>query len=152
MIQGKRYDYSYEANAPRETKMDQVYDNKSDGFLNNLPKILETKEYTQFVDKDSAKVFDYAQNPQANTNVYGDYEDANILVKYVGVTNNVGTATGALGASASNTYVVVQSPSNYTGSVSLSAANITQENLTLLTNLLSANPALSGLTLTTFSC
>ncbi len=59
MIQAKRYDYTYEPAAPREAKMDQVYDNKADGLLNNLPKILETKQYTQFVDKDSANIFDY---------------------------------------------------------------------------------------------
>jgi hypothetical protein len=113
MVQAKRYDYSYEPNAPREKKMDQVYDNKADGLLNSLPKIIENKVYTQFVDKDSTKVFDYAQNPQSNTNVYGDYEDPNTLVNFVGITNAGGTNTGALGASANNTFLVVQSPSNY---------------------------------------
>lgn len=152
MIQAKRYDYTYEPAAPREAKMDQVYDNKADGLLNNLPKILETKEYTQFVDKDSANIFDYAENPQSNTNVYGDYEDTNILVNYIGVTNAAGSATGAVGASATNVYVVAQSPSNYSGSVSISAANLTEQNLLLLTALLSGNPALSGLTLTSFTC
>lgn len=151
LIQAKRYDYSYEPQAPREAKMDQVYDNKADGLLNNLPKILETKEYTQFVDKDSEKVFNYTNNPQSNNNVYGDYEDSNVIVNYVGVANLAGTPTGALGSSAS-TYVVVQSPSNYSGTVSISASNINQENLALLTALLSGNPALSGLVLTPFSC
>jgi hypothetical protein len=151
MIQAKRFDYTYEPQAPREAKMDQVYDNKADGLLNNLPKIVETKEYTQFVDKDSERVFDYKDNPQSNTNVYGDYEDANVLVNYIGVTNLAGTPTGAIGASA-NTYIVAQSPSNYSGPVSISASNLNQENLQLLTALLSGNPALSGLTLTAFTC
>lgn len=147
MIQGKRYDYSYEMDAPREARMDQVYDNKSDGFQNNLPKILETKEYTQFVDKDSAKVFDYAQNPQSNTNVYGDYEDPNTLVNFIGVSNQSGTTVGAVGApSAVNTYVVLPSPSNYSETVAVAVASANALALQTLYGLLSAyNPSLSGL-------
>jgi hypothetical protein len=110
MVQAKRYDYSYEPAAPREKKMDQVYDNKFDGVVNSLPKVLETKTYTQFVDKSSEKVFNYAENPQSNTNVYGDYEDPNTLVNFVGVTNLTGSTVGALGASAA--YVVLPSLSN----------------------------------------
>ena len=146
MIQAKRFDYSYEPQAPREAKMDQVYDNKSDGYLNNLPKILETKEYTQFVDKDSARIFDYAENPQSNTNVYGDYEDANILVNLIGVANTTGQTIGALGASASNTYVVVQSPSNYSTSTGTTITSANAAALQTLYSLLSSyNPALSSL-------
>lgn len=147
MIQAKRFDYSYEPQAPREAKMDQVYDNKSDGYLNNLPKILETKTYTQFVDKDSEQVFDYATNPQSNTNVYGDYEDTNILVNLIGVTNTTGQTVGALGASASNTYVVVQSPSNYSTSTGVTITSANAVALQSLYTLLSSyNPALSSLT------
>lgn len=147
MIQAKRYDYSFEtASAPREAKMDQVYDNKSDGFLNNLPKILETKEYTQFVDKDSQRVFDYAQHPQSNTGVYGDYEDPNTLVNLIGVTNTGGNNIGALGASANNTYVVVQSPNNYTGGTRTAVTSANTAALASLYTLLSAyNPSLSSL-------
>ena len=112
MLQAKRYDYSYELNAPREKKMDQVYDNKYDGVVNNLPKVLETKAYKQFVDKDSAKVFDYTENPKSNNNVYGDYEDGNTLVNLIGVTNQAGQTTGAVGASGNPVYVVARSPSN----------------------------------------
>jgi hypothetical protein len=112
MLQAKRYDYSYELNAPREKKMDQVYDNKYDGVVNNLPKVLETKAYKQFIDKDSAKVFDYTENPKSNNNVYGDYEDGNTLVNLIGVTNQAGQTTGAVGASGNPVYVVARSPSN----------------------------------------
>jgi hypothetical protein len=125
--------------------MDQVYDNKFDGQVNNLPKVIETKEYTQFVDKDSAEVFNYNENTQSNTDVYGDYEDTNTIVNFIGVANTSGATVGALGASATNTYVVVQSPSNYAPvqAASIAAANTAQ--LSLLAALLSGNPALSSL-------
>ncbi|NBW33478.1 MAG: hypothetical protein EBR30_00185 [Cytophagia bacterium] len=151
MVQAKRYDYSYEPNAPREKKMDQVYDNKADGLLNNLPKILETKAYTQFVDKSSAQVFDYTQNPQSNTNVYGDYEDPNTLVNYVGVTNTVGSTVGAVGLSAANTYMVVPSRSNYTGFTSVSAGVENLQNFELLSTALTSI-SLSGYSLTPLVC
>jgi hypothetical protein len=146
MIKAKRYDFTYELDAPREALMDQVYDNKADGLQNNLPKIIETKEYTQFVDKDSKQVFDYSENSQSNNSVYGDYDDDNTLVNLVGVTNAAGGTTGALGASAS-TYVVVQSPSNYSDIVtrtSLASAN-TAALYTLYTLLSTYNPALSSM-------
>lgn len=107
MIKAKRFDFNYELDAPRESKMSQVYDNKYDGEVNNLPKVLENKDYTQFVDKDAKQIFNYDENPQANTSVYGDYDDPNTLVKYIGTQ----PFTGAVGASA-GTYIVVQSPSN----------------------------------------
>jgi hypothetical protein len=144
MIKAKRFDFNYELDAPREALMDQVYDNKADGQLNNLPKILETKEYTQFVDKDSVQVFNYKENTQANTSVYGDYDDNNTLVNLIGVTNSSGVNTGALGASA-NTYVVVQSPSNYIPAIASGVATANLAQLALLSSLLSGNPALSSL-------
>jgi hypothetical protein len=110
-IKAKRYDYSYEINAPREKLMDQVYDNKYDGEVNSLPKVIETKDYTQFVDKTSQKVFDYRENAQANTSVYGDYVDTNTLVKVVGVSLS-GTNVGGIAAN-TTTLVVADSPSNY---------------------------------------
>jgi hypothetical protein len=125
--------------------MDQVYDNKFDGQVNNLPKVIETKEYTQFVDKDSKLVFDYDENTQSNTDVYGDYEDNNTLVNFIGVSNTAGATIGALGASATNTYVVVQSPSNYIPAQAASIANANAAQLSLLSALLSGNPALSSL-------
>lgn len=144
MIKAKRFDYNFELDAPREQLMDQVYDNKADGYQNNLPRIIETKEYTQFVDKDSELVFNYSQNPASNTSVYGDYDDNNVLVNLIGTTNLSGGITGALAASA-ETFIVVDSPSNYAPAAALNvaAANITQ--LALLTALLSGNPALSSL-------
>jgi len=145
-IRAKRYEWNYELQAPREKLMDQVYDNKFEGTANNLPKVLETKEYTQFVDKDSVNVFDYAQYPQSNTSVYGDYEDTNTLVNLIGVENRAGRTTGALAASA-NVYVVIPSPSNFQQSTtaSVAVANANQSQLELLTSLLSSNPALSSL-------
>jgi hypothetical protein len=56
-------------------------------------------------------VFNYKENTQANTSVYGDYDENAVWVNQVGVTNAGGQTTGALGASAS-TYVVVESPNN----------------------------------------
>jgi hypothetical protein len=145
MIKAKRFDFNYELDAPREELMDQVYDNKFDGQVNNLPKVIETKEYTQFVDKDSKLVFDYDENTQSNTDVYGDYEDNNTLVNFIGVSNTAGATIGALGASATNTYVVVQSPSNYIPAQAASIANANAAQLSLLAALLSGNPALSSL-------
>ncbi len=145
MIKAKRFDFNYELDAPREELMDQVYDNKFDGQVNNLPKVLETKEYTQFVDKDSEQVFSYNENTQSNTNVYGDYEDNNTIVNLIGVANTAGATVGALGASANNTYVVVQSPSNYAPAQAMSIATANATQLSLLAALLSGNPALSSL-------
>jgi hypothetical protein len=147
MIKAKRFDYNFELDAPREALMKQVYDNKADGYLNNLPKILENKAYTQFVDKDSTEVFNYKENTQSNTSVYGDYDDNNTLVNLIGVTNGQGALTGSLGASATPaTYVVVKSPNNYIApeSTRIQDANLAQ--LALLgISLSSSNPALSSL-------
>jgi hypothetical protein len=126
--------------------MDQVYDNKFDGQVNSLPNVLETKEYTQFVDKDSEQVFSYNENTQSNTNVYGDYEDNNTIVNLIGVANAAGQTVGALGASASNTYVVVQSPSNYSMSTGATITSANAVALQTLYSLLSSyNPSLSSL-------
>jgi hypothetical protein len=146
MIKAKRFDYNFEVDAPREALMSQVYDNKADGYLNNLPKILENKSYTQFVDKESTEVFNYKENTQANTSVYGDYDDNNVLVNLIGVANSAGTVTGALGASATpSTYVVIESPNNYLPVIASQVANANQTQLSLLADLLSGNPALSSL-------
>lgn len=146
MLKAKRFDYNFELDAPRENLMDQVYDNKTDGLVNNLPKIIETKEYTQFVDKDSEQVFNYAENTDSNTSVYGDYDDNNILVNLIGTSDASGATTGALGASAS-TFVVVESPSNYATALAASAANVANTNAlyTLYTVLSTYNPSLSSL-------
>jgi len=112
MMKARRFDFNYELGAPREKLMDQVYDNKADGAQNSLPKILETKTYTQFVDKDSKEVFNYKEHEESNNSVYGDYDDNNVLVNLIGITNRSGTTTGALGASATNTFLVAKSPNN----------------------------------------
>ena len=111
-IKAKRYEWNYELSAPREKKMDQVYDNKFEGAANSLPKVLETKLYSQHVDRASAKVFEYRNYAESNTGVYGDYEDNNVLVNLIGVTNQAGAITGAVATSATNTYLVAKSPNN----------------------------------------
>lgn len=113
MIQAKRFDFNYELDAPREALMDQVFDNKMDGVQNNLPLIPETKVYTQFVDKDSQEIFDYRVNTQADTSVYGDYDDPNTLVNYIGVVPTSASVPGASAIGASpNTFIVLPSPNN----------------------------------------
>ena len=147
MIKAKRFDYNFELDAPREALMKQVYDNKADGYLNNLPKILENKAYTQFVDKDSTEVFNYKENTQSNTSVYGDYDDNNTLVNLIGVTNGQGALTGSLGASATPaTYVVVKSPNNYIAPESTRVQDANLAQLALLgISLSSSNPTLSSI-------
>jgi hypothetical protein len=66
------------------------------------------------------------------------------LVNLIGTTNLSGGITGSLGASA-DTYIVVESPSNYAQAAAVAVANANQSQLTLLTALLSGNPALSAL-------
>ena len=111
-IKAKRYEWNYELSAPREKKMDQVYDNKYEGPVNSLPKVMETKEYSQFVDKTSAEVFNYVEHTNSNTSVYGEYEDTNILVNLIGITNRSGITTGAVAVSGGASYLVAKSPNN----------------------------------------
>jgi len=143
VLKAKRFDYNYELNAPRESQMDQVFDNMADGAQNNLPEIIETKVYSQTIDKDSVKVFDYTQNPKSNAGVYGDYENQDELVNVISSTGNT---TSALGSSTD--YIVTESPSNYdagsTASIDLAAANAAALN-TLGSLLSTYNPALSSL-------
>jgi len=111
-IKAKRYEWNYELSAPREKKMDQVYDNKYEGPVNSLPKVLETKEYTQFVDKAATNVFNYTDYAASDTNVYGEYQDTNVLVNLIGATNRAGITTGAVTVSGGTAYLVANSPNN----------------------------------------
>lgn len=141
MIKAKRYDFNYELDAPRENLMDQVFDNKADGLQNNLPDIIETKEYTQNVDKDSAEIFNYDENTQANTSVYGDYDDQNTLVNLIKTPDS----SLVLGVSPT-TYIIVDSASNYSGTT---ASSVYSTNTSTLNSLASAlavyTPTLSSL-------
>lgn len=141
MIKAKRFDYNFELDAPRENLNDQVFDNKADGLVNTLPKIIETKEYTQFVDKSSQEIFDYSQHAPSNTSVYGDYDDTSTLVNLI----RTPASTTVLGISPS-TYIYVDSPSNYTGTTSSQVYSQNTTTLNTLGGLLSAyTPGLSSL-------
>lgn len=76
IVRGKRFDYSSEPNIPRETVMDQVYDNAFAGMLSGTTlsavSASEVKKYDEDVNQDAEVIFDYAAN-QVNTSPYGDY-------------------------------------------------------------------------------
>lgn len=77
LVRGKRFDYSSEPNIPRETVMDQVYDNSFAGMLSGTTlsaiSASEIKKYPYDVDTDAkTNIFNYGQN-QVDTSVYGNY-------------------------------------------------------------------------------
>jgi hypothetical protein len=77
LVRGKRYDFTDEPNIPRETVMDQVYDNSFAGMISGTSlsgvSAEEVKKYDYNVDTDAKNnVFDYAQNG-VDTSVYGVY-------------------------------------------------------------------------------
>lgn len=73
LLNCKRFDYSYEPNAPREHGANQVYDNTFAGKLSGGTETTEPlKKYIQDVSKEAKKSWDYEQNG-TNDNVYGDY-------------------------------------------------------------------------------
>jgi hypothetical protein len=141
MIKGKRYAYTYEPNAPRENLSDQVYDNKYEGEVpletgddNTSTRIIEDKLYTQNVDNYTRNnVYSYGDNKNVtlsggylsysgysgragapNTNVYGAYEDPNILVNLFAAGGTTRTpSASALGVDGEpNTYLALRSPNN----------------------------------------
>ena len=109
-IKGKRYDYTFEPQAPRENYSDQVYDNKADGLVpvnagdkGINARVIEDKAYPQNVDNYSRNnVYSYASNHNAplsgylsysgnsgtsgkpDTGVYGSYESNITLVDLYG--------------------------------------------------------------------
>lgn len=77
LVHGKRFDYSSEPNIPRETVMDQVYDNAFAGMLSGTSlsaiSASEVKKYDEDIDTDAkTTVFDYAAN-NVDTSPYGEY-------------------------------------------------------------------------------
>jgi len=109
-IKGKRYDYTFEPNAPRENFSDQVFDNKADGLVpldigNNgfNARVIDDKAYPQNVDHLTKNtVYNYTTNHNAplsgylsysgnsgttgkpDTGVYGSYESNITLVDLYG--------------------------------------------------------------------
>lgn len=141
-VKGKRYEYTYEPQAPRESLSQQVFDNKIAGFvpLNaGTPgadvRVIENtteKTYFQNVDKQSREnVYNYIANTnqplsgylsysgssgyvgKPDTGVYGSYDDGATLVNlYAG--GGVHTpGASALGVNNKpNTYLGLRSPNN----------------------------------------
>ena len=139
MVKGKRYDYTFEPNAPREALSKQIYDNKFDGRVptnTGTPgaevRIIEDKAYPQNVDKQGrTNVYNYIQNSNAplsgyltydgtepktgkpNTGVYGSYDDGSVLVNLYAGGGAHTPGASALGSNNSeNTYLGLRSPNN----------------------------------------
>ena len=74
ILHAKRFDYSYQPNAPREPGLNQVSDETVYGKLSggtNWPE--EPKKYTDNIDTSSDKEWDYSKKPNNDTSIYGDY-------------------------------------------------------------------------------
>lgn len=72
-IKCKRFDYSYEPNAPRESGSDQVSDSTFFGKLSGGTETSEpAKKYPQNAEDESKKSWDYPAHGNKD-NVYGDY-------------------------------------------------------------------------------
>jgi len=74
ILHAKRFDYSYQPNAPREPGYDQVSDETVYGKLSggtNYPE--EPKKYDQNTNTESDKEWDYSRRPSSNSDVYGGY-------------------------------------------------------------------------------
>lgn len=75
IIHAKRFDYSYQPNAPREPGSDQVSDETLYGKLSggtNYPE--NPKPYPDNVDDESKKrIWDYDKSPNSDNSVYGNY-------------------------------------------------------------------------------
>jgi hypothetical protein len=73
ILKGTRHDYSFEKNAIKEAKNDQVYDNTLSGVLSGSSQPeSDPKLYTDNTNEAGKAVFDYAQR-NVKTDVYGDY-------------------------------------------------------------------------------
>jgi hypothetical protein len=74
ILHAKRFDYSYQPNAPREPGSDQVSDETLYGKLSggtNYPE--KSKSYNQDVEKEAPRIWNYDEHPSSNTSVYGNY-------------------------------------------------------------------------------
>lgn len=70
----KRFDYSYQPNAPLEPGNDQISDETLYGKLtggSNFPEL--PKKYPQNVEKESKRIWDYGKYPGNDNSVYGNY-------------------------------------------------------------------------------
>ena len=70
----KRFDYSYQPNAPREPGKNQLSDETLYGKLSggsNYPELPKT--YDQNVEEESKRIWDYDNRPGSNDSVYGNY-------------------------------------------------------------------------------
>lgn len=74
MIKAKRYDYSYEENAPREGASNQVIDDAFTGTLTGADVLYDGNEdpFTKTTDEQSVEVFDYSSYGDTD-DVYGGY-------------------------------------------------------------------------------
>lgn len=73
-IKGTRFDYSFERGAKREAKMDQVFDNVSNGITSSpVLSASDPKLYTDNATDAGKKVFDYGVEG-VNTDVYGEFQ------------------------------------------------------------------------------
>ncbi len=74
ILHAKRFDYAYQPNAPREPGSNQVSDETMYGKLSggtNTPE--NPKVYSQNVETESKRIWDYEKNPDSNSSVYGKY-------------------------------------------------------------------------------
>jgi len=75
ILHAKRFDYSYQPNAPREPGHDQISDETMYGKLSGGTDFPERdKKYDQNVDETSdEKIWDYDHSDKSNDSVYGNY-------------------------------------------------------------------------------
>lgn len=74
ILHAKRFDYSYQPDAPREPGQDQVSDDTLYGKLSGGTNYPENgKKYNQNIDDESKRIWDYDNNRGSNDSVYGKY-------------------------------------------------------------------------------
>jgi hypothetical protein len=74
ILHAKRFDYSYQPDAPREPGNDQVSDETIYGKLSGGTDFEESKKiYDQNIEEDSDHIWDYADHSDSNDSVYGNY-------------------------------------------------------------------------------
>lgn len=74
ILHAKRFDYSYQPNAPREPGMDQVSDETLYGKLSGGTDYPEApKKYEDNIEDTADQNWDYSRTPNSNSNVYGGY-------------------------------------------------------------------------------
>lgn len=86
IISAKRFDYSYQPNAPREPGSNQVSDETRTGLISSVPgntgwprpnPIIpipeDDKRYDQNTEDEAEKIWDYTNNPKSDDSIYGGY-------------------------------------------------------------------------------